>query len=107
MNAAYSQTNPISHVTLSKFVEKTATEFGIPGVAVGVWADGREIYACHGVTSITNPLPAIRHRAGAYLAGDLRRIEQMESDHVICHTRSTDLTVDDMDGLPPGPESLQ
>lgn len=43
--------------TLSDFVEVTATKFGIPGVAVGVWADGREIYACHGVTGIDNPLP--------------------------------------------------
>jgi CubicO group peptidase (beta-lactamase class C family) len=43
--------------TLWEFVEATATGFGIPGVAVGVWADGREIYACHGVTSIDNPLP--------------------------------------------------
>ena len=45
---------------LSDFVEATATKFGIPGVAVGVWADGREIYACHGVTSIDNPLPVDR-----------------------------------------------
>lgn len=29
----------------------------IPGVSVGVWADGREVYACHGVTSIEHPLP--------------------------------------------------
>jgi CubicO group peptidase (beta-lactamase class C family) len=43
--------------TLSEFVEATATEFAIPGVAVGVWADGRETYACHGVTSLDNPLP--------------------------------------------------
>jgi CubicO group peptidase (beta-lactamase class C family) len=43
--------------TLWGFVEATATGFGIPGVVVGVWADGREIYACHGVTSIDNPLP--------------------------------------------------
>ncbi|MGN9844294.1 serine hydrolase domain-containing protein [Nonomuraea sp. H19] len=42
---------------LSDFVEATATKFGIPGVAVGVWANGREIYACHGVTSVDNPLP--------------------------------------------------
>jgi CubicO group peptidase (beta-lactamase class C family) len=42
---------------LSEFVESTATRFGIPGVAVGVWADEREAYACHGVTSIENPLP--------------------------------------------------
>jgi CubicO group peptidase (beta-lactamase class C family) len=45
---------------LSEFVEATATEFGIPGVAVGVWADGREVHACHGVTSIENPLPVDR-----------------------------------------------
>ena len=24
---------------------------------MGVWADGREVYACHGVTSVDNPLP--------------------------------------------------
>jgi hypothetical protein len=35
----------------------TAIRFGILGVAAGVWADGREIYACHGVTSVDNPLP--------------------------------------------------
>lgn len=42
---------------LSEFVEATAAKFGIPGVAVGVWVDGEEKYACHGVTSIDNPLP--------------------------------------------------
>ncbi len=47
----------MSHNTLSDFVATTATKFGIPGVAVGVWVDGREVYACHGVTSIDNPLP--------------------------------------------------
>ena len=50
----------MSHDTLSDFVEATATKFGIPGVAVGVWADGQEVYACHGVTSIDNPLPVDR-----------------------------------------------
>ena len=43
--------------TLSDFVAATATEFAIPGVAVGVWAGGREVHACHGVTSVDNPLP--------------------------------------------------
>jgi CubicO group peptidase (beta-lactamase class C family) len=43
--------------TLSECVTATATKFRIPGVAVGVWADGREAYACHGVTSVDNPLP--------------------------------------------------
>ncbi len=45
---------------LSDFVEATATRFGIPGVAVGVWADGQEVLACYGVTSIDNPLPVDR-----------------------------------------------
>jgi CubicO group peptidase (beta-lactamase class C family) len=45
---------------LSEFVEAAAKEHGIPGVAVGVWADGQEVYACHGVTSIENPLPVDR-----------------------------------------------
>jgi CubicO group peptidase (beta-lactamase class C family) len=47
----------MSHDTLSDFVEATATKFGIPGVAVGMWADGQEVHACHGVTSVDNPLP--------------------------------------------------
>ncbi|MCU1645059.1 MAG: serine hydrolase [Nocardia sp.] len=46
-----------SDIALSEIVEATATEFGIPGVTVGIWVDGREIFASHGVTSIENPLP--------------------------------------------------
>ena len=46
--------------TLSGYVEATAAKFGIPGVAVGVRADGREDYACHGMTSVDNPLPVDR-----------------------------------------------
>ena len=42
---------------LSEFVEATATKFGIPGVAVGVWANGQELFACQGMTSVDNPLP--------------------------------------------------
>jgi CubicO group peptidase (beta-lactamase class C family) len=52
--------NAPEHDQLSDLVEATATKFGIPGVAVGVWADGRETYACHGVTSVDNPLPVDR-----------------------------------------------
>jgi hypothetical protein len=37
--------NGMSHDTLSGFVEATDTKFGIPGVAVGAWADGQEVYA--------------------------------------------------------------
>ena len=47
----------MSHDTLSEAVRATAARFDIPGVAVGVWADGREAFACQGVTSIANPLP--------------------------------------------------
>src|SRR4051794_32111398 len=47
----------MSDKMLSDFVEATATKFAIPGVAVGVWIDGQATYACHGVTSIDNPLP--------------------------------------------------
>ncbi|MET7458445.1 serine hydrolase domain-containing protein [Streptomyces sp. NPDC005574] len=43
--------------TLSEFVEATATKFGVPGAAVGVWVDEREACGCHGVTSVENPLP--------------------------------------------------
>ncbi|GAA4556486.1 serine hydrolase domain-containing protein [Planotetraspora kaengkrachanensis] len=50
----------MSQDTLAQFVETTATKFGVPGVAVGVWANGTEVYACHGVTSVENPLPVDR-----------------------------------------------
>ena len=50
----------MSSDALSDCVEETATDFVMPGVAVGVWAEGREIYACHGVTSVDNPLPVDR-----------------------------------------------
>lgn len=46
---------------LSSFVETTAAEFGIPGAAVGIWSEGREVCACQGVTSIDNPLPVDEH----------------------------------------------
>ncbi|MEO3876483.1 serine hydrolase domain-containing protein [Nonomuraea sp. B12E4] len=50
----------MSRETLPEFVQATAAEFGLPGVAVGVWVDGRAEYACHGVTSTGNPLPVDR-----------------------------------------------
>jgi len=46
----------VSQEALARFVEATAGDLGIPGAAVGVWADGRESFACHGVTSTANPL---------------------------------------------------
>ena len=42
---------------LAEFVQSKAEELGVPGVAVGVFVDGREITAAHGVTSVDNPLP--------------------------------------------------
>src|SRR3954470_6455529 len=42
---------------MATFVERTAEEFGIPGVSVGVLSEGREIVASYGVTSVANPLP--------------------------------------------------
>ena len=50
----------MSQDALSDFVEVTARKFGLPGVAVAVWANGQESYACHGVTSVENPLPVDR-----------------------------------------------
>ncbi|MDQ0585612.1 serine hydrolase domain-containing protein [Streptomyces rishiriensis] len=47
----------MSQDKLSEFVKAQATELGVPGVAVGVLVDGQEIYASHGVTSLSNPLP--------------------------------------------------
>jgi CubicO group peptidase (beta-lactamase class C family) len=38
-------------------VRELTEELGIPGVAVGVFADGAERFAFHGVTSVENPLP--------------------------------------------------
>ncbi|MEU7599455.1 serine hydrolase domain-containing protein [Streptomyces sp. NPDC041003] len=46
-----------SQAELAEFVEQAATKSGVPGVTVGVWADGRETFASHGVTSLDNPLP--------------------------------------------------
>jgi CubicO group peptidase (beta-lactamase class C family) len=42
---------------LQDWLGTNATEFDVPGVAVGVYAGGEEQYAFHGVTSIENPLP--------------------------------------------------
>ncbi|GAA2339612.1 serine hydrolase domain-containing protein [Streptomyces violaceusniger] len=47
----------MSQEKLSDFVTEQATELGVPGVAAGVFLDGQEIYASHGVTSLSNPLP--------------------------------------------------
>src|ERR671935_2096506 len=43
--------------TLRKFVEEAAARLEVPGVSVGVFADGEEQYAFFGVTSLENALP--------------------------------------------------
>ena len=50
----------MSDEALAAFVAETAKGFGVTGAAVGVWADGREDFGCHGVTSVANPLPVDR-----------------------------------------------
>ena len=47
--------------TLQKTVHEAAERLAVPGVAVGVYHEGAEQYAFHGVTSIENPLPVDEH----------------------------------------------
>ena len=47
----------VSQLLLNDFVGTASKKFNVPGVAVGVWEDGKEVYACQGVTSVDNPLP--------------------------------------------------
>src|SRR5690242_12105118 len=61
----------MSQVALSAFVAQTASQFKIPGVAVGVWAEGRESCACQGVTSADNPLPVTEDTL--YLLGSVTK----------------------------------
>jgi len=42
---------------LRMFVRKEAERLGVPGVSVGIFHDGQEHYAYHGVTSVEHPLP--------------------------------------------------
>ncbi len=42
---------------LHEMLQRHAARTGTPGVAVGVYLDGAEFYAYHGVTSVQNPLP--------------------------------------------------
>ena len=59
------------HDVLCEFVAATAEEVRMPGVAVGVWANGHEAYACHGVTSLENPVPIDRDTA--FLLGSVTK----------------------------------
>jgi CubicO group peptidase (beta-lactamase class C family) len=42
---------------LDATVAEKSTALEVPGVAVGVYVEGHELYAFHGVTSVENPLP--------------------------------------------------
>lgn len=46
---------------LLHLVAELANEFDVPGVAAGLWHGRKTAYACHGVTSIENPLPIDAH----------------------------------------------
>ncbi|WP_369635136.1 serine hydrolase domain-containing protein [Nocardia sp. JMUB6875] len=48
-------------IALTEFVAATAAKFDMPGISVGIWVDGREIIANHGVTSTENPVPVTEH----------------------------------------------
>jgi CubicO group peptidase (beta-lactamase class C family) len=61
----------MSQVTLPDVVETISKKFKIPGVAVGVFANGKEVYACHGVTSLDNPLPVDKDTL--YVLGSLTK----------------------------------
>ena len=54
-------TAPMNDHELLDLLAPLADEFGVPGVAAGVWHAGQTSYACHGVTSIENPLPVDEH----------------------------------------------
>ncbi|MFD9000463.1 serine hydrolase domain-containing protein [Streptomyces sp. NPDC059582] len=51
----------MSYETAAEIAGATARRYGIPGVAVGILAGGRELTASHGITSIENPLPVDEH----------------------------------------------
>jgi CubicO group peptidase (beta-lactamase class C family) len=54
-------TSPMNDHDLLDLLAPLADEFGVPGVAAGVWHAGQMSFACHGVTSIENPLPVDEH----------------------------------------------
>ena len=47
----------VSEGDLRAFVRKEAERFAVPGVSVGIFHEGQEHYAYHGVTCVENPLP--------------------------------------------------
>ncbi|MEU6251032.1 serine hydrolase domain-containing protein [Glycomyces sp. NPDC047010] len=47
----------MSHNELQQVIAERAAEYAVPGISVGIWHRGREVYAAHGVTSVEHPLP--------------------------------------------------
>lgn len=48
---------PVSEGKLSNLLGVAARKFNVPGIAVGILLEGKEVYASYGVTNIDNPLP--------------------------------------------------
>ena len=48
---------PVSEEKLSQLLGVAARKFNVPGIAVGVLLDGKEMYGSYGVTNVENPLP--------------------------------------------------
>ncbi|MEC3952837.1 serine hydrolase domain-containing protein [Nocardia sp. CDC153] len=51
----------MNDTALTDFVAATAAKYDMPGIAVGIWVDGREIIANYGMTSTENPVPITEH----------------------------------------------
>jgi len=49
-------TTPIDQAELDSQIAELGAQFEVPGVAVGIYLEGEEQYAVHGVTSVENPL---------------------------------------------------
>jgi CubicO group peptidase (beta-lactamase class C family) len=56
---------------LGEFIEAEMARLHVPGVAVGVLHEGREVYGGYGVTSVENPLPVDRDTL--YLLGSVTK----------------------------------
>ncbi|MGW2269425.1 serine hydrolase domain-containing protein [Streptomyces yangpuensis] len=68
-----SRNEQISQAALAEFVAAKAAEFRIPGAAVGVWADGREIHVCHGVTDAGAAVPVPVDRNTLFQLGSVTK----------------------------------
>ena len=91
---------------LQQRVSEAAEQLGVPGVAVGVYQEGSEHYAFHGVTSVENPLPVDENTlfqfgstGKTYTATAIMRlVEQGEVDlHATVRTYVPELKLKDAD----------